>query len=241
MKLVVTFTLALFIWSVSAADTKAGFFDIAHGESITAEGAKAVLKVAYERLGMNLSFSPLPRKRALKMTIIGQKDGEVIRRLSVAQENPTLLAVKPPIFISEIVAYYPENASFKIENINDLAGLRVIRLRGIVSHELIAEKAGSQIVAVDYQQATALLTSGRGDVLLGGGIIRPLLEKDHSRDVRIVGTTLESDPLYHILHIRNIDFVPELEAVLKEMDESGEREMIFQTRVNELLQSTNIN
>lgn len=208
---------------------------------MTAEGAKAILEVAYERLGVNLTFSPLPRKRALKMSIIGQKDGEVIRRLSVAEQNPSLLAVQPPIVFSEVRAYYRQGEGINIYDIADLSDLTVIRLRGVVSHQLIAQKAKGQIVAANYEQGVALLLAGRADALIGGELVHNYFTKSDGEGKTISSTILSKDPLYHMLHVRNSDLVPQLEAILKEMDASGESEALFQARIDELLQSASIN
>lgn len=208
---------------------------------MTAEGVKAILKVAYERLGVNVTFSPLPRKRALKMSIIGQKDGEVIRRLSVAKQNPSLLAVQPPLIFSEVRAYYRKGEDLIIDDTSDLSDLTVIRVRGIVSHQLITDQAKGQIVAANYEQGVALLLAGRADALIGGELVHNYFNMAQGKGQTITSAILSKDPLYHMLHVRNSDLVPQLESILKEMDASGESDILFQARIDELLQSPNVN
>lgn len=241
VNIIFTIAFSFFLVSFSNIDAKAANVEISHGYSISAEGAKAVLKVAYQRLGVDVTFSQLPRKRALKLSVEGQKDGEVMRRMSVAEDNPTLLAVQTPVIFSQIVAYHRENTNFEMEDLADLSQFKVIRSRGTVSHKIIADQAASQIVVADYEQGFSLLRDGRADILIGTGLVPVHLLEDDGETGRILAKTVQVEPLYHMLHVRNSDLVPQLEAIMEDMDKSGEREALFQARVNEILQSTNVN
>mgnify|MGYP002776613575 CR=1 FL=1 len=105
---------------------------------LAAEQAVAALILAdiYQRSGIKISVTPMPAARANSAALAGKVDGEVARVHSYADKNPLLIKVEPAFYQLTTVAFARSERGITIKSREDLLGLKVGYVRGIVHAEV---------------------------------------------------------------------------------------------------------
>jgi polar amino acid transport system substrate-binding protein len=183
---------------------------------------RAILRRAFERLGLALQFEALPLRRSLPMTQQGLLDGEALRIRQLALNHPELLLVPVPIAIVQVLGYVRQGGLTP----SDEAGLKALRLgypRGVLLLEHWLADAPRKAEASTRADLLRLLRAEVIDVaLLTSAAGLPELEPDDMRGLARLPTPLQVTPLYTLLHQRHRELLPRLAAVLREMEQSGE-------------------
>lgn len=187
----------------------------------------AVLKAAYAKLGIAVEGRVLPAARALSDSAAGLTDGEVHRIREIAYQHPQLIRIDVPVNHVEglAVSYGQRIDTSSVEGIRNYSiGVKIgtryaLRLvQGMPKVEQLASE----------KKLIELLTRGRLDIVIGD---RPwannVARKLGDPLFTINEPPLVSIPLYHYLHEKNAELVPEISRVLQEMVESGERDEII--------------
>jgi polar amino acid transport system substrate-binding protein len=196
-----------------------------------------ILRAVYARLKIKVEFVDVEAKRALALSSAGAVDGEIQRIANLSKDHPTLLQLKPAINYIE-PSVFTKKLEFEVRGWESIRTYHVGIVRGVGSSEAgtrdmpHVERATSLpdlIRMLDRDRFDLLVTdlfSGRVEVKKLGleGVIRPL------------SPPLSRIDVYHYLHERHLSFIPEVEAVLLEMNASGELEELRSKLVAELLQ-----
>ena len=66
---------------------------------------EAVLREAYERIGIGIAVEKFPDKRALSMADKGVTDGELFRIANIGKDYPNLIMIPVPVSFFEGVAF----------------------------------------------------------------------------------------------------------------------------------------
>jgi len=180
---------------------------------------EAVVREAYRRLGLAVTFRELPGAAALEASSTGAVDAELQRIDGIDRRYPDLIQVPIPI-------NYLQGAAFSIEYDFPATGWRSLQSYriGIVSGIIFAAEGtdGMNVtVADDYDQLFGLLESGRIDVAVtprinGLEAIRQR-EAGPGGSIREMEGVLETLFLYHYVHRTRQDLVPDLSRVLKQL------------------------
>lgn len=72
---------------------------------IEQEVGRIVLTQVYENIGINITISPLPGKRAQYVANTGMKDGEIMRIWTYGDENPNTIRVPTPYYYLETMPF----------------------------------------------------------------------------------------------------------------------------------------
>jgi hypothetical protein len=80
-----------------------------------------ILPVIYKKLGLDITITAMPGKRAMLEAVSGRKDGEIMRIWSYGIEHPETLRVPTPYYQLETVAFYKEGADVDVTSTKDLA------------------------------------------------------------------------------------------------------------------------
>lgn len=235
MKRCAVVSLTFFILILSTIFLRAEPLQLVHGQSVLAEGAKAILTVAYERAGVDISFQTLPRRRAVQLASVGEKDGNVMLHKAVQAQHPTLIPVGPPIVYTKTMAYFTKLPDTDMTGIRDLSDKRIVYIRGVMSHEKLAKNAQKAIDVSDIGQAFALLKTGRADIFVYGDMIETKYFEQQNWQHPIKSVMLEKHELHHFLHFKHGPVIDKLETILFDMQSSGEIETLYQKRTKELL------
>lgn len=123
-----------------------------------------------------------------------------------------------------------------IRSWEDLKGLS-IGIVGGIRYSDIGTKGLDRVIAKDMVQLFILLAKERIDVavaVLDAGKIE--INRHHKEaKLHVIGQPLLVAPLFHFVHKKNRDLVPELESVLTEMEENGETSKICEQTMNKAL------
>jgi polar amino acid transport system substrate-binding protein len=227
--------------SIQAANKFERTLTIARCENHTTHYfAEKLVAEAYRRIGINTRFVSLPCRRSILMANSGKFDGEVGRIAGTTRQYHNLIALKTPVMQIEGVAL-TKSATLQIASIKDLRGQRL----AIVSGERYAETLTlgmNPLLASDYPQLVTLLLAGRIDI--GIGIRRDIRVTLASFDLpdnqlKVTGKPLFMAPLFHLVHKKHMDLIPQLEAVFATMWENGDTKKIHAQTMLHLLDRAN--
>jgi|GEM_PF-617421 len=196
---------------------------------ITHRFAKEAVRIAYQRIGISPEFVELPCRRSLVEANAGAFDGEVGRISGIQKIYPRLIPMDSPTVTIEGVVF-TKSIDRAITKWRDLSGLKI----GIIRGELYAEAGTAGLgpeVVNSYHQLLIMVAKGRLDV---GVVIKRDFEVEIGggqfvgRGLHIIGDPVFSAPLFHLVHENHRERIPKLNAVFKEMWESGETRSIHQ-------------
>ncbi|EPJ43683.1 MAG: hypothetical protein OFPII_40440 [Osedax symbiont Rs1] len=198
-------------------------------------GAK-LLKEIYKRANIQLELTILPAKRALIQSSQGIIDGELQRIFVLADKFPTLIRIPTPFTYFEPTAF-SKNTPLKITGWSALDGYRIGIVRGMKFAELGLQGIDNVYSVTGSAQLFNMLEKNRLDIVVTGrfnGLYYINNEKIDS--IQALKPALERHQLYHYLHQKHKNLVPQIDAVIKSMLESGELAALRIKYVNELLE-----
>jgi hypothetical protein len=201
------------------------------GGSIFVQVGKAVMTKVYKDAGLEILFVDLPGKRAVVNANKGVTDGEMFRSTRAAKLYKNLIRLEPAAVTDEF-AVYSVNVGGPINSVKELGQYSVAYRRGSTIPTKVT--AGMRRFELDsFEQGVKLLQSNRIDVMLYFKI-PTTFNLQHSfpgTKIRRISEKLIVVPLYHYLHKRNKHLVPRLEAALRRILDSGERDRIVEAVV----------
>lgn len=192
-------------------------------ESIGTSIAEKVLFEAYKRINIELEVKHYPAIRALQYSNSGFTDGEVNRIDGIETQYPNL--IKVPVPIGHIDAMiFTKNTDFIPLGWNSLEGYKV----GIRRGTKFAEQGIKDVLNIkpfitnSEVQLFQLINSDRVDLIVTPRVSGLRMFQDHGiTGIYALEPPLESYPLYHYLHKKNIHLLPEITRVLVEMENEG--------------------
>ncbi|WP_284196334.1 substrate-binding periplasmic protein [Chitinimonas prasina] len=183
--------------------------------------AEAVLRVAYQRLGVTPRFEPYPLRRSLALAAKGELDGDTMRVAELAHEIPSLVRVAVPVVSLSVVAYGHDSCPNQISWAQLLAK-RLVHERGV----LVLERRTRQVAVLNSSgndDALRMVSEGLADYAVGVGVELDAARERHPRYLLCrVSTPVEEVPLYHYLHKRHRGLAARLTGVLEDMQRKGE-------------------
>ena len=201
--------------------------------SANTEISLRVLKEAYKKIGIDVTYLPLPGERALRSSNAGQVDGEVFRIANVEKRYKNLVVVPTAINVLQGIAF-TKNKDFPIKGWESLKPYKI----GIQVGIKFAERGtqGMQRIMVDTnEQLFKMLHSERVDVIVvayANGL--QALNRLKLSGIRSLHPAIQEYPLYHYLHKRHQSLVPKLNTVFREMQKMGRFEAIRKSVIDEL-------
>ncbi|KZE24987.1 polar amino acid transport system substrate-binding protein [Crenobacter luteus] len=176
------------------------------------------LSAAYAKLGRRVEFVVLPGERALRATLAGATDGELMRVAGLEREHPQLVRVPVALAAMQARIYARRGSTFRAD-----AGWEALRpyafayARGtrLIAERVAGMHGASPVDSVD--QAFAMLAAHRVDLVVaerGDGEAK-LRRLGLAQRVVVVAPALETVPLYHYLNRRHAALVPALTDALR--------------------------
>lgn len=183
--------------------------------------SERVMRVAYNRLKIDISTLNLPAKRALMTANSGTVDGELYRIKNVQSKYENLIMIPVPIGKLEGVAITWKK-DIAITNWEKLSSQNVCFRRGVKFAEAGLSNIRAQDVGTN-KQLFRMLKTKRCDVIVIARItsIPMVSEFIKSQKSKLYQSVLQSYPLYHYLHKKNKHLEPKLTKVLEEMEQEG--------------------
>lgn len=181
-----------------------------------------VLREAYQKLGYKVVVERFPNERALIYANSGKTDGDVSRIKGLNKKYKNLIPI--PIVINFLEGYaFSKNTNLNITNWESLKDYRVVCVRGIKFVEKLLKKHGVECTVVGrFKQALKLISIERMDVTIFPRIVGiNAIRQFGMTDIQTVGQPLKKIPLFHYLHKRNKELIPELTSILEKMKSEG--------------------
>ncbi len=188
--------------------------------------ALRILKTAYSRIGISVEFKESPVARSILNADSGITDGELARIEGLEKKYPNLIRVSIPIAYDEVFVY-SKNFNFKVEGWHSLLPYKIGLLSGFQRAEQRTAGMNTEMVTTE-QQGLEKLNIGRSDVFIGLQGTLCLIKKLRLNGITAIDQRLEKIIMYHYLHKSHRTMAARLEAVLTQMQASGEIELIQQ-------------
>lgn len=190
------------------------------------EISRRVLAEAYGRLGIDIIVDEFPGLRALVYANEGITDGELFRAKGLDDEYPNLIQIHIPINTVEAVVI-TKGLHFEVADWQSLKPYRVGIQAGVTFIESGVDQVDGLIVyrVKESTQLFGMLDEKRINAAVVPRIIA-LEALAEFKDITILDPPLLSLPLFHYLNKKHAKLVPELEAVLKSMQDEGEIQRI---------------
>ena len=187
-----------------------------------ANAGEAVLREAYEELGIEIIVDAVPADIGLDMSVRGESDGEVYRPSGLDERFGGLIRVPTALAATATVAVFPADGSVSVVGLDDLSGYRVVRVAGMVPSEVTTEGLANVQLVDSCNDVLRALIDGQADVGVVSwvDILVAINEQGLEDDVQ-VSSPLHMSYLYHYLHERHALLVPRIGAVLARMAATG--------------------
>jgi hypothetical protein len=196
---------------------------------IEQEVGRIVLKQVYKNIGLNISITPLPGKRAQYAANLGNKDGEIMRIWTYGDENPNSVRVPTPYYYLETMPFVLQGSDIKIETREALANYRLTKIRGVKHTNNITKGLSNIYEMSSTEDMFKLLLSGKVDVVLTNTIDGNLaLKRLGLNNVISMNKPLARLPLYHYIHKRHQNLIPLIDKEIKQLKNNGKlAQLIF--------------
>lgn len=182
--------------------------------------ARIILPEAYKTLGYDVEFKVVPPNRAYLELDEGTADGFVMADEGITREHPSAVIV-PASFGTDDFYVFSKRNDLKIANWDSLKAYSVgymssmtpveVHLKGVKSHP------GQEI-----SQVFAMLAAGRTDlVVMPKGVGMMMIKNMKLKDVHIIGPSLESVKIFHVVAGKRSDLAPKLAMEIIRLTKSG--------------------
>jgi len=180
--------------------------------------AEKILTQAFKNMDVKVSFIPLPGLRMQAMWSEGKLDGIAGRALSTELQNG--IKVDVAIAYDEAVVY-TVSKKFVPNGYDSLKLYRVGYIGGLPYFDEHLKNITMRETAPTLESLFKKLEIGRSDLVVESRFSACLLKKLGMQNIVILEPPLENRPIYLYLHTRHQHLVPELEVILKTMEEDG--------------------
>jgi len=192
-----------------------------------AAASKQVLEQAYAQLGIEIETRAWPSERALVLSNYGDLDGEVIRISQVGKQYTNLIRVPVPVNYFDAMVF-TKRSDIVVDGWESLKPLSVLMRIGSKYAEYGIQGPNVRKLP-SYEEVFQTLNNSRFDVAVSTRIIGTQeVNKLGLKDVLMMEPPLQSYELFHFLHRKHENLVPDIEFVLKNMERQREIKRILQ-------------
>lgn len=197
-----------------------------------------ILKVIYSKARIPIEIIPLSEKRALLESSQGRLDGEVHRILEISLDYPDLIKIPTEINYIEPTVF-SKDKYFLLAGCSSLKGKLIGRVRGVKYAELCTKDMDNVAIFSDSGSLMKSLNRNIIDHAITAyfnGLVQ--LKKLGISSVIALKPPLRKRPLFHYLHKKHKNLIPELEGIISEMTKTGELDLIRQQQKQIILTQT---
>ena len=227
-------TVCLLIPAVSMAAPKYTFVRI---ENLPEqEIGERLLKEVYKRAGIEIEVEAMSGVRALEAANSGERDGETLRIWSVGEKFPSLIRVPTPLSALTTQAFAKKDSNITLSSPDELKKFSIVITRGVAHTKDITSDLENVHEVPSEDLLMPFVEAGRAELALTSlenGMV--ILKNAGITDVVAVENPLKVHPLYHYVNEKNKDLVPKIDAVIKEMTDTGELEKLQKQYAQDIL------
>ena len=204
---------------------------------IEQEVGRIVLTQVYKNIGIDITISPLPGKRAQYVANSGLKDGEIMRIWTYGDENANTIRVPSSYYYLETMPFVLKNSDISILKKQDLAKYRLTKIRGVKHTNNITQGLKNIYEMSSTEDMFKLLLSGKVDVVLTNTSDGNLaLERLGLSNIVSMEKPLTRLPLYHYIHKKNKNLVQLVDQEILRMKGNGELASLIQQAEKSIVQ-----
>lgn len=190
-----------------------------------------IMAAAHDRVGIEMTISSFPAKRALKSSNSGLTDGEICRIAGLESKFPNLVRIDPS-YISMTASAFSTNHSIKVEDWHSLSNYQI----GIHRGHLYAENAtrGMHVTTLNSDKhIIQMLLRGRVDVgvLADWAALKAIKEIGVGDEIKKLKAPLIDIPLYLYLHKKNKNYASVLGESIQEVIDDGTAKRIIEAEL----------
>ena len=205
--------------ALQAEEQKVMTFSTVQGSALGLVSAD-ILREAYRRNGMQIKVLEVPAKRGLHNANLGIYDGEVMRIAGIPKAYPNLITVPHFVNVMEGVAF-SKNKQIQIQGWASLKPYKIGVVRGMKFAENGTVGMDRDLVN-NPVQLFKMLNRGRLDiVVLSRMSSLGALKVSGVKGVYVLSPPLVKINLYHYLHKKHKDLVPQISKTLEELEKEG--------------------
>lgn len=186
---------------------------------------KRIMRLVYERCGLELSYLDVPAARAVLMAEQGKSDGELARIPQVVRNEAPLLPLEIPLDQARLVPLTRKGPG--IQSSEGLENRTVGFLNGYRMIAAVLQESSRVVAATDTFQLVKLLKHGRIDVALT--LHWDAIAARQAYPDLVIGEPLLVADIHHWVHERHRSDIPCLSAALANMKLSGEYDRIIES------------
>ena len=223
MRLINRLVALIFILNVNFAFSSDKLVFSSIEKSTFTNFALSVLREAYKRIGIEIDTSPLPAKRSLRSANEGiNYDGELFRISGIEHEYTNLIPIKVPLHQSKWMVF-TKNKRIKVNGWQSLKQYKLGIKRGIATTKEGTKGLGFDTHIVNTnKQLFELLERDRVDaVIISKGNAQKVLNDSDFKDIVMLKTPVQVNNVYHFLHIKNKQLIPQIYKSLKKLEIEG--------------------
>ncbi len=207
-------------------------------ETIPAKITKHILTEAYRKIGISIEIRELPGARGLFCSNTAQTDGEAFRIAGIEKDYPNLCRIEVPVTSNSLYVVVKKGREFPVNGWESIPeNYRVGYQRGVrITEKSLRKNQIKTEAARHISQLLNMLEFDRVDAIIEGEQHGQNTEELERRNMVQLKPAIHLHPLYHYLHVKHADLIPEITAALQEMKTSGELQKIQEDVIAALLQ-----
>jgi polar amino acid transport system substrate-binding protein len=191
------------------------------------DAASIILKEAYQAIGIDVVYKPIPSARALLMSNSGKIDGELVRIAKINQTFRNLVRIPVSFISAEQMAWTVKDKNIIINGWNSLRPYRIGFHKGYKAAENGTKWMNVEVVS-EAKQAFKMLNLGRIDVAIANKFTGLSIIKTFALDnIKMLDPPVQVEPLYHFLNKKHKALVPKVAMELLKMKINGRVQVIY--------------
>ena len=202
------------------------------------EIGRIVLPQVYRGLGIEISISPLPGKRAQLELTSGRKDGEIMRIWSYGVENPKLIRVPTPYYHLETMAFFKRDEEIHIPGKMALSDFKLVKVRGVKHTNNITHGMPRVTDVSSTEEMFVLLAQGLADVALTNTLDGQLqLKRMRINNITRLSAPLAKLALYHYLAPAHQSLAKKVDKEFRRLIHTGEMQQLIKAAEIKVIQA----
>lgn len=184
------------------------------------DAAAEIVRQAYKELNIKIKYKTFPAERALSLSNKGIADGELVRIEGIETRYPNLIRLPVSHVTAEQMAF-AKLPGIKISGWRSLKPYRIVFHRGYKVAERNTDGMNRFIVSND-QAALKMVDKGRMDVAIANRFSGlDTINQLNLTDVRMLTPAVQTDPLFHYLHVKHRALTDRVTNILRRMKMAG--------------------
>ena len=202
-------------------------------QNVQGKVAVGLIKAAYKKLGIEIEIHRLPGARSILQVDRGELDAELMRIKGMEKTFNNLVPVNIHLMYMQVAAF----SRLKNISLQSWQDLKPHKIAYELGFKLLENntKGMNVIKTNDPHHAFRLLNEDKVEIVIDLKLDgMSYIKHKGLKDVKVIEPALKTFAVFHYVHNKHKNLVPNLEQALVSMHESGESAKIHETIVNQV-------